>query len=101
MKICVPTTLEEWQAADEAGGPFLLASLNNDKVPMWVSTNEAGEAESFLTLDGAVLWALGMIDVRGTESHRELYDRHGAAMPFFENMRRRLDAEADKASTEG
>lgn len=101
MNICVPTTLKEWQAADEDDGPFLLVSLNRDKVPMWVSTNAAGEAESFLTLDGALLWAMGMIDVRGAESHRVLYDRHGAAVPFLENMRRKLDAEADKATTEG
>lgn len=101
MNICVPTTLEEWQAADEKAGPFLLVSLNKDRVPMWVSTNAAGEAESFLTLDGALLWALGMIDVRDTDSHRVLYDRHGAAVPFFENMRRKLDEEADKAATEG
>lgn len=101
MNICVPTALEEWQAADRCGGPFLLVSLNRDKVPMWVSTNAAGEAESFLTLDGALLWALGMIDVRDTDSHRVLYDRHGAAVPFLENVRRRLDGEADKAAVEG
>jgi len=101
MNICVPTTLKEWQAADVEAGPFLLVSLNNDKVPMWVSTNKAGEAESFLTLDGAVLWALGMIDVRDTESHRALYDRSGAAINFFENLRRKLNAEAQVAETEG
>lgn len=101
MNICVPTTLEEWQSADEEDGPFLLVSLNRDKVPMWVSTNAAGEAESFLTLDGALLWALGMIDVRDTESHRVLYDRNGAAVNFLENMRRKLDAEAKAAETEG
>lgn len=101
MNICVPTTLKEWQAADEADGPFLLVSLNRDNVPIWVSTNAAGEAESFLTLDGALLWALGMIDVRDTESHSVLYDRHGAAVPFFENLRRKLNAEAEVAETEG
>lgn len=100
MNICVPTTLEEWQSADEEDGPFLLVSLNRDKVPMWVSTNAAGEAESFLTLDGALLWALGMIDVRDTESHRVLYDRNGAAISFLENMRRKLDAEAKAAETD-
>ena len=68
---------------------------------MFVSTNAAGEAESFLTLDGALLWALGMIDVRECESHREMYDRPGSALLFLENERRRLDAEADKAATEG
>ena len=101
MNICVPTTLKEWQAADAEAGPFLLVSLNNDKVPMWVSTNEAGEAESFLTLNGAVLWALGMIDVRECESHREMYDRPGSALLFLENERRRLEAEADRAEVEG
>lgn len=101
MNICVPTTLKEWQAADSEAGPFLLVSLNGDRVPMWVSTNAAGEAESFLTLDGAVLWALGMIDVRDTESHRALYDRSGAALNFFENLRRDLDAKARVAETEG
>lgn len=101
MNICVPTTLKEWQSADEEDGPFLLVSLNRDKVPMWVSTNAAGEAESFLTLDGALLWALGMIDVRGCASHRELYDRDGAALPFLENVRRDLDAKARVAETEG
>ena len=93
MKICVPTTVKEWQAADEEDGPFLLASLNGDKVPVFVSTNAAGEAESFLTVDGALLWECG--------SHRELYDRPGSALLFLENERRRLDAEADKAATEG
>ena len=101
MNICVPTTLEEWQAADEKAGPFLLVSLNRDGVPMWVSTNAAGKAESFLTLDGALLWALGMIDVRGTDSHRTLYDRNYAAVPFFENLRRKLDKEAQIAEIEG
>lgn len=108
MNICVPTTLKEWQAADVEAGPFLLVSLNNDKVPMWVSTNKAGEAESFLTLDGAVLWALGMIDVRSVPHNEEeamrqrhLYDRHGAAIAFLENIRRKLDAEAEVAETEG
>lgn len=101
MKICVPTTVKEWQAADEEDGPFLLASLNGDKVPVFVSTNAAGEAESFLTLDGALLWALGMIDVRECESHREMYDRPGSALLFLENERRRLEAEADKAEVEG
>ena len=100
MNICVPTTLKEWQASYECDGPFLLVSLNSDNVPMWVSTNAAGEAESFLTLDGALLWALGMIDVRDTESHRVLYDRHGAAIAFLENTRRKLDEEADKGQTE-
>lgn len=108
MNICVPTTLEEWQSADEEDGPFLLVSLNRDKVPMWVSTNAAGEAESFLTLDGALLWALGLIDVRPVPydeeeamRQRHLYDRNGAAINFLENMRRKLDAEAKAAETEG
>lgn len=107
MNICVPTTPEEWGAAEEEDGPFLMAadahSVNTPdgaNVPMWVSTNTAGEAESFLTLDGALLWALGMIDVRDTESHRMLFDRHGAAIPFFENLRRKLDAKAKEAKTE-
>lgn len=101
MNICVPTTVREWQAAENDCGPFLLASLNEDKVPMFVSTNGAGEAESFLTLDGAVLWALGMIDVRECPSHRELYDRQGAALMFFEKERMRLNELADRAETEG
>ena len=101
MKICIPTTVEEWRDAEEKDGPFLLVSLNGDKVPIYVSTNVAGEAESFLTLDGAMLWALGMIDVRECESHRELYDRPGSSLPFLENERRRLEAEADRAEVEG
>ena len=108
MNICVPTTLKEWQAADECDGPFLLVSLTQEKVPRWVSTNSAGECESFDTLDGALLWALGMIDVRqGRQSDyeadrkRHLYDRHGAAIAFMENLRRKLDAEAEVAETEG
>jgi len=101
MNICIPTTLKEWQAADECDGPFLLVSLTQEKVPRWVSTNSAGECESFNTLDGALLWALGMIDVRDTESHRILYDRNGAAINFLENVRRELDAEAEVAETEG
>ena len=91
MNICVPTTQEEWGSAEEEDGPFLMTEINRDGVPMWVSTNTAGEAESFLTLDGALLWALGAIDVRDTESHRELYDRHGAAVPFLANIRRNSD----------
>ena len=106
MNICVPTTLKEWQAADEAAGPFLLVSLTKEETPRWVSTNSQGECESFDTLDGALLWALGMIDVRRDregegERHRRLYDRHGAAIPFLDNMRRRLDAEAGAAENEG
>ena len=101
MNICVPTTIKEWQAAERENSPFLLVSLNEDKVPMFVSTSVAGEAESFLTLDGAVLWALGMIDVRECPSHRELYDRPGAALMFFEKERARLNALANKAETEG
>ena len=104
MNICVPTTLKEWQAADEAAGPFLLVSLTKEKTPRWVSTNSQGECESFNTLDGALLWALGLIDVRHEnegERHRYLYDRQGAAIAFLENMRRKLDAEAEVAETEG
>lgn len=108
MNICVPTTLKEWQAADECDGPFLLVSLTNEKIPRWVSTNSQGECESFDTLDGALLWALGMIDVRTSPQgedeaarQRHLYDRHGAAIAFLENTRRKLDAEADRAEIEG
>ena len=104
MNICVPTTLKEWQAADEAAGPFLLVSLTQEKTPRWVSTNSQGECESFNTLDGALLWSLGLIDVKYEhegERHRYLYDRHGAAIAFMENMRRKLDAEAEVAETEG
>ena len=104
MNICVPTTLKEWQAADEAVGPFLLVSLTKEETPRWVSTNRKGECESFDTLDGALLWALGMIDVRCEregERHRCLYDGHGAAIAFLENVRRKLDAEAEAAETEG
>ena len=108
MNICVPTTLKEWQAADEAAGPFLLVSLTKEGVPRWVSTNASGECESFNTLDGALLWALGEIDVRPVPydeaeagKQRYLYDRHDAAIAFLENIRRRLDEEADKAETEG
>ena len=104
MNICVPTTLKEWQAADETVGPFLLVSLTKEETPRWVSTNSKGECESFNTLDGAMLWALGLIDVRHEsegERHRYLYDRHGAAIPFFDNIRRKLDAEASAAETEG
>lgn len=108
MNICVPTTLKEWQAADECDGPFLLVSLTQEKVPRWVSTNKFGECESFNTLDGALLWALGMIDVRTRDQSQEdadrqryLYDRHGAAIAFLENIRRKLDAEAEVAETEG
>ena len=94
MNICVPTTPEEWLAADEAAGPFLLVSLTQEETPRWVSTNRQGECESFNTLDGALLWALGMVDVRCEhegERRRYLYDRHGAAVAFLENMRRKLD----------
>ena len=110
MNICVPTTLEEWQAADDVheAGPFLLVSLTKEKTPRWVSTNPQGECESFNTLDGALLWALGLIDVRPVpydeaeaSRQRYMYDRHGAAIAFLENVRRKLDAEADKAETEG
>ena len=108
MNICIPTTLEEWEAADETAGPFLLVSLTKEKTPRWVSTNSQGECESFNTLDGALLWALGMIDVRTSPQgdaeaarQRYLYDRHGAAIAFLENTRRKLDAEADRAATEG
>lgn len=108
MNICVPTTLEEWQATDEEDGPFLLVSLTKEKTPRWVSTNSQGECESFNTLDGALLWALGMIDVRTSPQgdveaarQRYLYDRHDAAIAFLENMRRKLDAEAEVAETEG
>ena len=45
MNICVPTTLKEWQAADEADGPFLLVSLTEEKIPRWVSTNSQGECD--------------------------------------------------------
>jgi hypothetical protein len=100
VNICVPTTVKEWQAAEKEDGPFLLASLNEDKVPVFVSTSVSGEAESFLTLDGAILWALGMIDVREFPSHREMYDRPGAALMFFEKERARLNALANKAETE-
>lgn len=104
MNICVPTTLTEWLAADEASGPYLLVSLTKEKTPRWVSTNSRGECESFNTLDGALLWALGLIDVRHEhegERHRYLYDRHGAAISFLDNTRRRLDAEANAAEIEG
>lgn len=108
MNICVPTTLKEWQAADEAAGPFLLVSLTKEKTPRWVSTNPQGECESFNTLDGALLWSLGLIDVRSVPHNaeeamrqRDLYDRHGAAIAFLENIRRKLDAEAEVAETEG
>jgi hypothetical protein len=108
VNICVPTTLKEWQAADEADGPFLLVSLTKEKTPRWVSTNSQGECESFDALDGALLWALGLIDVRTSPQNEEeamrqrhLYDRHGAAIAFLENIRRKLDAEAEVAETEG
>lgn len=108
MNICVPTTLKEWQAADESDGPFLLVSLTSEEVPRWVSTNRFGECESFNTLDGALLWSLGLIDVRTRDQSQEdvdrqryLYDRHGAAIAFLENVRRKLDAEAQVAETEG
>lgn len=104
MNICIPTTLKEWQAADKCDGPFLLVSLTEEGTPRWVSTTSQGECESFNTLDGALLWALGMIDVRHEhegDRHRYLYDRNGAAIAFLENIRRRLDAEADKAAIEG
>ena len=104
MNICVPTTLKEWQAADEAAGPFLLVSLTKEETPRWVSTNRKGECESFDTLDGALLWALGLIDVRHEldgDRHRYLYDRNGATTSFLDNMRRKLDAEAEAAETEG
>ena len=55
MNICIPTTLEEWQAADTEAGPFLLVSLTKEETPRWVSTNSQGECESFDTLDGALL----------------------------------------------
>lgn len=100
MNICIPTTLHEWQAAEAGNGPLLLVSRNEAGAPMWVSTNGEGEAENFMSLDGAILWALGMIDVRDCESHRSLFDRHGAALPFFNNLRRELNAKADKADTE-
>lgn len=108
MNLCIPTTLKEWQAADEEDGPFLLVSLTKEKTPRWVSTNSQGECESFDTLDGALLWALGLIDVRTSPQsedeaarQRHLYDRHGAAIAFLENMRRRLDEEAQIAELEG
>lgn len=108
MNICVPTTLKEWQAADTEAGPFLLVSLTKEKTPRWVSVNSQGECESFCTLDGALLWALGMVDVRTVSQdeieamrQRYLYDRHGAAIAFLENVRRRLDEEARKAKAEG
>ena len=108
MNICVPTTLKEWQAADEAAGPFLFVSLTKERTPRWVSTNSQGECESFNTLDGALLWALGLIDVRtsplGEDEaawQRYLYDSHCSAIAFLENVRRKLDAEADKAAAKG
>lgn len=101
MNICIPTTVREWQAAEREDGPFLLVSLNEDKVPMFVSTNVSGEAKSFLTLDGAILWAVGMIDVRECPAHRELYDRPGAALMFLEKERARLNELANRAETEG
>lgn len=108
MNICVPTTLKEWQSADKSDGPFLLVSLTKEKTPRWVSTNSAGECESFNTLDGALLHAIGAVDFHPDPQKAEeavrlryLYDRHDAAIAFLENIRRKLDAEADKAETEG
>lgn len=111
MNICVPTTLEEWQSTERDDGPFLLVSLTKEDVPRWVATNKKGQCDSFNTLDGALLFALGLLDTwtpgkdkearEDAERRRYMYDREGAAIAFLEKIRRELDAKADKAETEG
>ena len=100
MTLTVPTTLKEWRAISEEDGPFLLVSRADNGIPLLVSTNGAGECESFQTLDGAILWALGMIDVRtspqGEEEaarQRHLYDREGQAILFLAKRAAELEKE--------
>lgn len=107
MNICIPTTLREHYASEEADGPFLLSALTPEGVPIFCSTNSIGECETFNTLDGALLWAMGFIDVRPSPQSKEyadrvrqMYDRPGAALLFLDRTRRRLDEEADKDQAE-
>ena len=96
MTLTIPTTPAEWAANnDGAKGPCLLVSRDREGLPRWVGCDKKGYCESFDTLDGALLFAVGFLDTaKGCEGeYRSLYDKPGAAKLWFEQMMRKLEAE--------
>ena len=103
MTIMVPTTAEEWRNANDSASSCLLVSRTEKGVPRWTSVNSAGECESFQSLDGALLWALDMIDVRTSPQgevaaamERHLYDREGQAILFLNKKTEELERTIDE-----
>lgn len=96
MMLTIPTTPAEWAASnDGAKGPCLLVSRDREGLPRWVGVDKDGFCESFDTLDGALLFAVGFLDPGkgGEGEYRALYDRPGQAKLWFEQVLRRLEAE--------
>lgn len=92
MTLTIPTTPTEWAATNDAEGPHLLVSRDREGLPRWVGVDKDGYAESFDTLDGALLFAVGLI-LPMDEDGRALYDKQGQAKLWFEQMMRKLEAE--------
>lgn len=96
MTLTIPTTPEEWNNAyDTSTGAHLMVSRDREGLPRWVGCAKGGDCESFDTLDGALLFAVGFLDpAKGREGeYRSLYDKPGAAKLWFEQMLRKLEAE--------
>ena len=95
MTLTIPTTPAEWRQANDKGGPFLLVSRDREGLPRWVGIDKDGYCESFDTLDGALLFAVGFLDPGkgGEGEYRSLYDKPGAARLWLEQTVRKLEAE--------
>lgn len=95
MTLTIPTTPAEWAATNDANGPFLLVSRDREGLPRWVGVDKRGFCESFDTIDGALLFAVGFLDSGkgGEGEYRVLYDKPGQAKLWFEQVMRRLEAE--------
>lgn len=96
MTLTIPTTPSEWRAANDAtAGAHLLVSRDREGLPRWVGVREDGNCESFDTIDGALLFAVGFLDPDkgGEGEYRALYDKPGQAKLWFERTMYRLEAE--------
>lgn len=99
MQLTIPTTVEEYVSMDSGDSkPHVAVSRDCEGgIPRWIGVDSSGACESFDTLDGAILFAVGFLDARGDhgEIHRALYDRQGSAMQWFAEMLRRFENELE------
>lgn len=93
MQLTIPTGVSEYMELDEAASPSLTVSRDKHGVPRWVAVGRSGACESFDTLDGALLFATGLIDVRGEDGdvQRALYDKDGMAKAWFAELLRKFE----------